>query len=52
MRYKLVTDADNMKFIELKIDINRQYGLADYYLYLTSKDGFLERENVLPKVRK
>lgn len=52
MRYKLVTDVDNMKFIELKIDINRQYGLADYYLYLTSKDGFLERENVLPKVRK
>ncbi|GEM_PF-2502154 len=52
MRYKLVTDTDNMKFIELKIDINQKYGLADYYLFLTSKDGLLKRENILPKVRK
>lgn len=52
MRYKLVTDTDDMKFIELKIDVNIEYGLADYYLYLTSKDGFLQRENVLPKAVK
>ena len=52
MRYKLETDAEDMKFIELKIDINIDYGLADYYLYLTSKDGFLKRENVLPKAVK
>ncbi len=52
MRYKLVTDTDDMKFIELKIDVNIDYGLADYYLYLTSKDGFLQRENVLPKAVK
>lgn len=52
MRYKLVTDSDDMKFIELKIDVNQQYGLADYYLYVTSKDGFLKRENVLPKAIK
>lgn len=48
MRYKLETDSDDMKFIELKIDINPEYGLADYYLYLTSKDGFLKRQNILP----
>jgi len=52
MRYKLETDSEDMKFIELKIDINIDYGLADYYLYLTSKDGFLKRENVLPKAVK
>ncbi len=52
MRYKLVSDSDEMKFIEFKIDINQQYRLADYYLYLTSKDGFLRRENVLPKAIK
>lgn len=52
MRYKLVTDTDDMEFIEFKIDVNLDYGLADYYLYLTSKDGFLKRENVLPKAIK
>jgi hypothetical protein len=52
MRYKLVTDTDDMDFIEFKIDVNLDYGLADYYLYLTSKDGFLKRENVLPKAIK
>lgn len=52
MRYKLVTDTEDMKFIELKIDVNLEYGLADYYLYLTSKDGYLQRENVLPKAVK
>jgi hypothetical protein len=52
MRYKLETDAEDMKFIELKVDINGNFGLADYYLYLTSKDGFLQRQNILPKARK
>jgi hypothetical protein len=52
MRYKLVSDSDNMKFIEFRIDVNQQYGLADYFLYLTSKDGFLKSENVLPKTIK
>lgn len=52
MRYKLETDNDDMKFVELQIDVNQQYGLADYYLLLTSKDGFLKGENVLPKAVK
>jgi hypothetical protein len=52
MRYKLTTDSDGMKFIELKVDINVDYGLADFYLYLTSEDGFLKRENVFPKAIK
>nr|WP_321452602.1 hypothetical protein [uncultured Carboxylicivirga sp.] len=52
MRYKLESDAKNMKFIELKVDVNDELGLADYYLYLTTNDGFLKRENVLPKAVK
>ncbi|MFA8433381.1 MAG: hypothetical protein ACEPOZ_02590 [Marinifilaceae bacterium] len=48
MRYKLETDSNDMKFIELKVDINIDYGLADYYLYVTSKDGMLQRQNILP----
>ncbi len=48
MRYKLVTDADDLEFVELKVDINNTYGLADYYLYVTSKDGLLKRKNLLP----
>lgn len=52
MRYKLETDTENMEFIELKIDVNQQYELADFYLYLTSKDGLLIRENVLSKAVK
>ncbi|MBI9069929.1 MAG: hypothetical protein JEZ09_21760 [Salinivirgaceae bacterium] len=52
MRYKLVTDATDMKFIELKIDINIDYGLADFYLYLTSNDGAFKRQNILPQAVK
>lgn len=52
MRYKLVTDSDDFEFIELKLDVNIEYGLADYYLYVTSKDGILKRENVLPRAVK
>ena len=52
MRYKLTTDSDDLKFIELKVDINVDYGLADFYLYLTSKDGFMKRENIFPKAVK
>lgn len=48
MRYKLETDTEDLKFIELKLDINSDFGLADYYLYVTSKDGFLQRQNILP----
>jgi len=52
LRYKLETDKEDMEFIELKIDINREYGLADFYIYVTSKDGILKRENILPAARK
>ncbi|GAF06042.1 hypothetical protein [Saccharicrinis fermentans] len=52
MRYKLKTDDKSLKFIELKIDVNVNYKLADFYLYLTSHDGFLKRENVFPKAAK
>lgn len=52
MRYKLETDSDNMKFVELRVDINHNYKLADYYLFVTSEDGFLKRENILPKAAK
>jgi len=48
MRYKLETDAEDLKFIELKLDINIEYGLADYYLYVTSNNGMLKRQNILP----
>ncbi len=51
MRYKLKTDSKNMSFVELKIDINNNYNLADYYLYLTSKDGSFDEENILPIMR-
>jgi hypothetical protein len=52
MRYKLETDATDMKFIELKVDINIDYGLADFYLYLTSNDGEFNRQNILPRAVK
>ncbi len=52
MRYQLKTDAENLEFVELKIDVNIELGLADYYLYITSKDGLLKRENILPAVAK
>lgn len=52
MRYKLTTDTNTMKFIELKVDINSNYGLADFYLYITSKDDLLKRENIFPKAVK
>ncbi|MBK3517176.1 hypothetical protein [Carboxylicivirga marina] len=52
MRYQLKTDSETMEFIELKIDVNIEMGLADYYLYVTSKDGFVKRENILPRAIK
>lgn len=48
MRYKLTTDSDDMEFIEVMIDINEEYNLADFYLFVTSKDGMLKRQNILP----
>lgn len=52
MRYQLETKNDKLDFIELKVDINRNLGLADFYLYVTSKDGCLKRENILPRAIK
>ena len=49
MRYKLETDNKNLDFVELKIDVNLANGLADYYLYVTTKDGSVQRENILPQ---
>lgn len=52
LRYKIETDSEDMKFIELMVDINNSYGLADYYLYVTSNDGLLQRHNILPVAKK
>lgn len=52
MRYKLTTDSEYTEKVELMLDINNTYGLADYYLYVTTVDGVLERKNVLPRVIK
>lgn len=41
-----------MSFVEMKIDINLEYNLADFYLYVTSKDGTLKRQNILPAYSK
>jgi len=48
LTYKVKSTDKLIKDIELKIDINFKYGLADYYLYVTSTDGFLNKQNVLP----
>lgn len=52
LRYKLYADTVNLEFIELKIDINNEYGLADFYLYITTSDGKLKRKNILPEFKK
>ena len=48
MRYQLTTDNKDLKFVELKIDINIEYTLADFYLYVTDFNGILKRDNILP----
>lgn len=48
MRYQLTSDNKDLKFVELKIDINIENTLADFYLYVTDFDGILKRENILP----
>jgi len=52
MRYKLNTENENLKFVELKIDVNIDYQLADYYLYVSTNDGTLKRQNILPRAVK
>lgn len=52
MRYQLYTDNNMMKSIELTIDVNLDNKLADFYLYVTTKDGKTLRENVLPEFKK
>ncbi|AUP79237.1 hypothetical protein [Flavivirga eckloniae] len=49
LSYKLKSTDENVKFIELKININNKLGLADYFLYVTTKDGILNKQNILPK---
>ncbi|QCK15036.1 hypothetical protein [Mangrovivirga cuniculi] len=50
LRYKLKVENQDLKFVELKIDLNAEDDLAGYYLYVTSKDGKLKHENLLPKI--
>lgn len=47
-----ISDAKDMEFIELKIDMNNDYHLADFYLYVTTKDGKLKRQNIFPAYQK
>ena len=51
MRYKLSADMPELDFVELKIDINQEDNLADFYLYVTNKKGRLQHENILPKFK-
>jgi hypothetical protein len=49
LSYSLKSSETSIKDVILKIDINFKYGLSDYYLYVTSTDGFLNKQNVLPE---
>lgn len=49
MYYTLKTDDEAMEVVELKLDINNNYRLSDFYLYATSTDGSLKRVNILPE---
>ncbi|WP_394747283.1 hypothetical protein [Spongiimicrobium salis] len=49
MRYRLITANEDIKAVELKIDVSNTYRLADFYLYATSTDGTLEYVNILPE---
>lgn len=51
MRYKLEVEAEDIKFVELKLDVNRENNLVAFYLYLSSVDGRLKRQNVLPEIK-
>jgi len=51
MRYKLESEGDGMQFIELKIDVNIDFELVAMYLYLSSSDGELKRENCFPSFK-
>lgn len=48
LRFKLECESEDMKMVELKIDINGDGNLADFYIYLTSENGELKRVNALP----
>lgn len=48
LRYKLNCDNPDLEFVELKLDINNGNKLADFYLYISTKDEKLERVNMLP----
>ncbi len=52
MRYKLTCKKEDMKFVELVIDVNPNYNLANYYLYLTSQDRQLKHQNDLSVLMK
>lgn len=50
LRYKLEVENEDLKFVELKIDLNENDDLAGYYLFITTKDGEIKHENLLPKL--
>ena len=52
MRYKLTTDNEKLDFVELMVDINIEYNLADFYLYVTSEEINVKQLNLLPTARK
>jgi len=52
LRYKLISKNSELKFIELALDINKENNLADFYLYITTKDGKMKRVNYIPEKRK
>ncbi|NMM49588.1 hypothetical protein [Marinigracilibium pacificum] len=50
LRYKLTVENEGFKFVELKIDLNLNDDLAGYYLYVTTEDGQIKHENLLPRI--
>lgn len=50
MQYKLTSPKEDIDSVTLMLDINVDNNLAKYYLMVTSKDGTLNNQNVLPEV--
>ena len=50
--YKLTSSNEDLTIssVTLMLDINVDYNLANFYLVVTSKDGKLTNQSVLPKV--
>ena len=50
MYYALTSTKEDISSVTLMLDINIDNNLAKYYLMVTSKDGKLNNQNVLPEV--